>query len=185
MNQKNILQLGKIQRPRGLKGELRVITTGELLYHRIPQKVSLYRAMGHAYGFLEEPIKEREIWLTSIRREGPALHIVTLDGITTREAAEELRGLYFGISLETAMKRYGGGDPPYLFEYIYAKVRDVVEENLFGEVIRVYDRGVDFLLEADLGGKRVLIPGKSPYVRRFENGVLECEHLRELFAEEE
>lgn len=185
MKAKEILQLGKIQRPRGLKGQLRVITTGELLYYRVPQKLTLYRAAGHAYGLLVEPEKYREMVLTSIKQERPYLHIVTLGGIENREQAEELQGLYFGMPLATALKRFGGGNPPYLFEFLHAEVYDKNELDLQGKVVRIHDTGVDYFLEIEIAQKTILVPGKSPYVCRFHNGKLECENLRYLFIEQE
>ncbi len=178
-----ILQLGRIQRPRGLKGELRVTTSGELLYHTIPTVFTLYHAAGSELGFLTQAKPIRQVTLVAIEEESALLQIVRLKEISDRGQAEELQGLYFGLPLAEALTRFGGGHPPYLFEYIDADVTDVAEPSFTGRVVHVFDRGADFLLEVALPIGNILVPGNSPFIVSFTPGKLVCENLRYLIPD--
>lgn len=174
---KKILQLGRIQRGRGLSGEVKITTSGQLLLLKIPATYYLYTASASYDGFLKEPVVVQQITIQKIREEGPMVLVATLEGIKSRDAAEELKGLYFGLELTQAIESFGGGTPPYLFEYMDAQVTDRAEPSLTGTVTRAIDSGSGFLLEIALPQGLILVPGNSPYVVSFEKGKLVCENL--------
>lgn len=167
--QKNIYQIvsiGRIQRPKGLHGQLRVTTRGDLLSQLQPgAEVSLYQAEKNLDGFLQSPKLHGTIIIKKIISIFTNYLVLSLAGIDTVEQAQKLQGLFFGFDRASLPNWLNTQQDFYLFEYIGLEVQDQ-HENIYGHVVRIDNSSTPFLIvEVKKTKEEVLVPLEAPYVK--------------------
>ncbi|RME89372.1 MAG: hypothetical protein D6767_08505 [Candidatus Hydrogenedentota bacterium] len=173
MTSDSILTIGRIQRPKGLKGDLRVIAFGNLLEEKnFYSHISFYEAKGSKDGFLHQAKLRKDIQNTEIvlaSRQSEKIFTLRIQGIDSVEKAEKLKGLFLGIPLQVACqlaKRIS--DDPYFFEYVDAIVEDESKKEI-GTVSRLETALPKELLYIRLyTGEEIPIPLDSPYLKKFD-----------------
>jgi 16S rRNA processing protein RimM len=149
------LVLGRIVRPHGIQGELRVqIATA--YPERIAHMDEVY--VGHSP---HDPNAARAFAVEGARRHRDYL-LVRLKGINDRTEAENYRGLLLMVSLTNAVPLED--DEYYLFQVIGARVVTTEGETL-GKVSEVLETGANDVFVVQ-GGPRgeVLIPDIKPVI---------------------
>lgn len=196
-----ILLLGRVQRPRGVKGELRVTCRGDLLTHMEPgEMLSLYTGEAIKDGFIEQPAFVESARLEELYPVANEVISVRLSALNDRDSAEKYCGLYFGLSLEEAKIRFGDEEEPYLFQYIAMDVYDGAdgeENNLIGKVERIEDSGLQWLIVKTIVKtndneikseiineikNEIMVPLNGPFVEEvdFKENRLMCRGLKAL-----
>lgn len=147
MTQGDKTRLGYFLGPHGVQGGVKVYVLGD----------------AGQFASLPRVYVEKRGWLKIRRAEqlapGVALHLA---GITTREAAEELRGLnVFAADSELPAPEEG--------VYYYHELRGLkllgASGTLLGQVADVIDSGHQDLLVVQHDGGEALVPLQAPYVR--------------------
>lgn len=123
----HILILGRIQRAKGLNGDIRVTAFGELLSKwQERSQLDLYSGTSAKDGFIENPeyVKSLNLELVKeIRSNG--IIVLRFQEYTQKDLIDdELKGLYIGLDLEKAKEKYGDLENPYLFQWLDLKVFD-------------------------------------------------------------
>lgn len=139
-------RLGHLLGPHGVQGGLKLYVLGD------PEQVL---ALPRVY-------VEKRGWLR-LRRVEPSLPspVLHLTGISTREAAEELRGLQvYAADSELPPLEEGSF---YYHDLRGLSVLNAAGERL-GEVVDVIDAGHQDLLVVDYGGGQSFVPLQAPYV---------------------
>lgn len=155
------IELGKVSGVHGVKGEI---------------KVYLYGDEEEARGFAEfagENWKEiylgdRPYAVSGVRAHKGVL-LITLDGVSTRNAAEALRGKTVSVGKEDLPPLES--DEYYEFELVGAKVEGPAGEDL-GKISGVIDSGGAYVLEVR-GSSRgtALIPATAEIMKLFDRGA--------------
>jgi 16S rRNA processing protein RimM len=170
MPEPRYLSVGRVLRPHGVRGELRV----EILTaypERLAQHAHLYLARP------DSPEDVRRYLVEGLRLHGEIL-LLKLDGCDDRNSADRLRGLLVQVPIEEAMPLEEG--EYYLFQLVGVRVETETGEWL-GQVAEVIETGAndvyvvhgprgelllpaldDVVLELDLEAKRMvvhLLPG--------------------------
>ena len=129
---------------------------------------------------LERVYLESRGWMTVKRWSvhGPFL-MLELAGVTSRDAAEELRGQK--VYAEKALVPLESGRF-YYHDLVGLPVRDPEGRGL-GEVRGLIDAGAADLLEVQRAGKVYLVPLQAPYVQ-VRDGFIEIEPIPGLLEDE-
>ncbi len=136
--------MGRILRPHGIRGELKVEIWSDV-EGRFEVGAELY---------LNVQGRSRRVKLEQIRPERGNL-LVRLPGIDSRDLAEELRGGQFEVDASDVP------EPPEGFYYHHQLVGCVCHDEragLLGEVAEVVEDGGGILLRVEKEGRSVLIP---------------------------
>ncbi|MFQ5626711.1 MAG: ribosome maturation factor RimM [Methyloligellaceae bacterium] len=137
--------LGRVAGARGLKGEVRSKT-----FSQVPRAIA-------SYGPLEDEAGARSFEISKLRVVKDGV-VAQLKGVTTREAAEALKGLEFYVGREKLPEM----DDPSTF--YHADLIGLVAINgkgaALGQVVAVQNFGAGDLLEVrpSTGGATVLVP---------------------------
>ncbi|MEM9933685.1 MAG: ribosome maturation factor RimM [Bacteroidota bacterium] len=140
------VELGYIARAHGLRGELKVV----LDVHDVNEYLSA------TYFYLSKKNAPLERWGVNFLRSGTAkMPILSLAGIQTREAAEELIGstIYYPLALLPELEEGH-------FYYFQIVGFQVIDENLgkLGTIKTYAEAGTQDILIMHYQGKEVLIP---------------------------
>ncbi len=158
-----ILVLGRIQRAKGLKGEIRVTAFGELLDRFTPDSpLSLYSGTGTLDGFITDPVFEKSAILEKIiENKGNGVYILRFQDINTLEQIDnELKGLYIGMPEDEAKEKYFDRENPYLFQWLGMDVYDSSDPEIkIGTIINISIMAGRAVLEIDSGTFVFLAPG--------------------------
>ncbi|SEJ21759.1 16S rRNA processing protein RimM [Deinococcus reticulitermitis] len=145
-------RLGHLLGPHGVQGGIKLYVLGD------PAQVEALRRV----------YVERRGWLALRRTEALAPGVVLhLAGVTSREAAEELRGLHvYAADAELPALEEGSF---YYHDLRGLTVYGAAGERL-GEVHDVMDAGHQDLLVVDYGGGTSFVPLQAPYVEIEKTG---------------
>ena len=137
--------LGRAIGARGLKGELRIKT-----YTQDPLSIS-------GYGTLEDEAGALRFEITRVSAVKDGV-VVQLKGVTTREAAEALKGTQFYVNRDRLPEVEDEGE--YYFADLIGLVAVNGEGAALGQVVAVQNFGAGDLLEVRPpdGGRSVLVP---------------------------
>ena len=151
------LLVGRILRPHGVRGELRV---GILTDHpdRLAQHAHFYLA--HA----KSPDKVRRYSVRGLRLHKKSL-LLKLDGCDDRNAADELRGMLVQIPIEDAVPLEEG--EYYLFQLVGVRVEAESGEWL-GQIVEVIETGANEVYVVRGPRGEVLLPGVDDVVRELD-----------------
>lgn len=164
-----IVSIGRIQRPKGLHGQLRVTTRGELL-SQLPHgaEVSLYKAEKNLDGFLQSPRWHSVITIKKIVSVFSNYLVLALQEVETIEQAKKLQGLFLGFDRLSLPSWFDLQQSLYLFEYIGLEVCDQ-HQKVYGHIVRIENSSTTFLVIAvkntNHKKEEVLIPLNAPYVK--------------------
>jgi 16S rRNA processing protein RimM len=163
-----ILVLGKIQGARGVRGELRVIRRGDLLDgFKKNTTIELYSAEGIQDGFLIKPVFFSEQIMENFAVLTPDTVQLKFKDINTADDAWKLKGVFIGMKLSEAKKKFHNHDDPYLFEYIGLEVFERNDNDaLIGRVSRVDEYNRKQWLIVD--GCEVMIPLQGPFIEKVD-----------------
>ncbi len=152
MNEDNRIAIGKIAKPVGLKGEVKVLPWTDFPERFAKMSRVFVRKKG-------EPEYELEI----VRARGHSRAILLqFAGITTPEAADRLRNAELLISREEAMPLPEG--TYYTFELIGVEV--VSEEGeLIGRLTDVWSMPAQDVYVVEREGKEILVPALQTIIR--------------------
>lgn len=170
-----IVSLGRVQRPKGLHGQMRITTRGELL-SQVPAgaSISVFRADKIFDGFLLHPELHSHLILQKIESVFPDYVVLSAQGFSSIEDVEKIKGLFLGFDSQDIPSWLPLEEELYLFEYIGLTVRDQ-HGKVYGKIIRVEDNASSPLLiittdveqkNRNNKGKEVLIPLYAPYVKK-------------------
>ena len=143
------LILGKLERPHGVRGEIRMTVLTDYP-ERMADLDTVYLGT--------DPYSDR---VTAFRIDRFRFHqermLLQLKGVSDRNDAEVLRGLYVMVKLEDAVPLED--DELYLYQLIGMQVY-TEDETLIGTVKDVMETGANdvYVLSAPDGGRDVLIP---------------------------
>ena len=170
------LVVGRILRPHGVRGELRV----EVLTS-FPEQVGR-----HKYLYLAHPqtpdVAERYL-AEAARMHGQVL-LLKLGGTDNRDTADELRGMLVEIPREQAVKLAEGE----FYQYQVVGLRVETEQGTWlGQLIEVLETGANdvYIVVGPFG--EVLLPAVAEVVRRIdiEQGLMVVHLLPGLLADED
>ncbi|MDH5719647.1 MAG: ribosome maturation factor RimM [Spirochaetia bacterium] len=186
-NQK-VVNLGRIQSPKGILGEMRVTCFGSLLSMMpVNSALDLYECESTQDGFLINPRRHSKQILISAKWIGNRLILLKLKDIADRDRAEKLKSLYLGITLSEAKKKFSAKESDYyLFHLIDLIVKDSQTQNVEGSVESLEQSGSQVWLNVYLIKEKetIMVPLESPYVDKinFEKGEILTTGIRELIA---
>lgn len=124
-----VLSLARIQKVHGLTSLLKVTTFGELLStFKNFELLNLYSSESLPRdGFLDAAQNLGQISVCFVRTFLQGV-VIKVEEREQRESLEKLRGLYLGLSLADAKKKYENREEPYLFQYVGLNVFSISEE---------------------------------------------------------
>ncbi len=179
-----ILCLGYLKKPRGLAGQVKVRSYGELLNdYSEGDSVGYYSAKRVIDGLLDQPHHENNILIESVTpcKDG---YLLKPKGSNKREDVECYCGLFLGVPFEEAKSKFGGSSEPYLFEYLNLKIIDYKSKQSIGHVLRLEEIKEKVILIVRLysSSGEVMLPIASDYVVKIniKKGVLYSKRLHEL-----
>lgn len=153
-NQPEYLIIGRILAPRGLRGEVKV----EILTD-FPDRFALLDTV-----YLGE--EHTPYTLEQVRRQ-KQLVLLKFAGLDTREAVEELRGLYVQIPIAQAMP-LGPGE---YYEHQILGLEVWTEQGRFlGRISEILVTGSNDVYVVSDGGKELLLPALRDVVREVDLG---------------
>ena len=149
----DLITIGVIQKPRGVKGEVKVLPTTD---H--PERFSLLRRV-----FLASPAgQRRKAFLKEVRFSQGSVFL-RLESFTTPESVEEFRGWEIQIPRDEALPLAEG--EYYIFDLVGLEVY-TVEGDLVGSVADVkLITGNDLLQVSSPEGREILIPFVGEFVK--------------------
>jgi len=183
-----VLNLGRIQKPHGLKGELYLTSFGSLLNDiKEGNSLALYESRGSKDGFLLEPKFIKSYTFVKAKREKKNIFSLKLLEIETREKAEEIKGTYAGIDLDDAKKEFPiDENEPYLFHYIGLKVKDDKLNKSIGFIKRIEEAGFKkwLIIEINDTCQEAMIPLDGPFVKSldFKNNEIIMADISEIIS---
>lgn len=144
MNDNRII-IGKITGAHGVRGEVKVFP--------ITDNVRRFAKLKHVFFVKEDGsvITEKDITLSRMDRGNVLL---TFDGITDRDAAEKIRGIYLAVDRKDAVKL--PKDTYFIADLLGMDVVDD-ERGPLGKVTDVIETGANFVLEMKRKGKKDLL----------------------------
>jgi 16S rRNA processing protein RimM len=152
------LVAGRIVRPHGIRGQMVVEGASDLIDRAEP---GLSVRLGAS---------KRKARLLSLQRH-QGRYLLSLEGVTTREQAESLRG----ESLELRLEDVGPLPDGVYFRWQIVGLRAVTDEGIdLGEIVEVFSTGANDVYDVRRpDGSRVLLPAISSVVRQIdlEGGV--------------
>lgn len=163
-----ILILGRIQRSKGLNGDIRVTTFGEILsMHKSRMEVFLYSGTSVKDGFIENAEHKETVHIDSIKEiRNNGVIILRFQEYTKKEDIDrELKGLYIGLDLEFAKIYYSDHKNPWLFQWIDMELFDSSDlSEPVGTILSVSEFSGKVLFRLRLkSSKDVLIPVEYLY----------------------
>lgn len=186
MPESGILVLGKIQGARGVQGKLRIIRRGDMLDNlKANSPLGIYSAKGIKDGFLINPEFAGQYLMQEFAELTPDTAQIKLQEITNAEDAWKLKGLFIGLKLSEAKKKFHNPDDPYLFEYIGL---DILEGGILkGKIDRVEEYHHKQWLIGICDDNEVMIPLQGPFIERadFKQGTISLVPDSGLFASDE
>jgi 16S rRNA processing protein RimM len=154
----SFIAVGKVLRPHGVRGELRVeIITGH------PERLGR-----HAYFYLaspESPEVAQRYAVERLRKHKTGLLLLKLGGCDDRNAAEELRGMLVQIPIEEAVPLEEG--EYYHFQLLGVRVETEAGKFL-GQVVEVLETGANHVYVLDGPHGEVLLPAVEDTVRELD-----------------
>lgn len=165
MPEPRYLVVGRVLRPHGVRGEVRVeIVTG------YPERLGQHAAFYLAHPNSPEAVRRYAVERLRLHRD---VALLKLEGCDTRNAADDLRGMLVQIPIEDAVPLEEG--EYYLYQVVGVQVETEDGEQL-GQVIEVLDTGAndvyvvqgprgevllpaikDVVLELDLDARRLVV----------------------------
>ncbi len=145
------VQVGRVLRPHGLRGDVKVEVTSDVPDRFSPGQKLLLTLPGR-------PPELAEILASRPLRGGM---VVQLAGITDRARAETLRGAVLEVKRSAVPKAPAGSY--YFFELVGCCCIDAVLGEL-GEVVDVIEDGGGVLLAVRSGAREVLVPFVDAYL---------------------
>jgi 16S rRNA processing protein RimM len=143
------LTIGRIVSPHGVRGEVRMY-----IYSHFPERIPEL-----PYIFIGDEQKPRKVLRARLKDN---LAIIRIDGITSREMADEFRDQIVQVDLENAAPLEEG--EYYHFELIGLTAVDE-SGNVLGEVTEIIETGAnDVYVIKDDEGKETLIPALQEVV---------------------
>jgi len=136
------LSIGKIVGAHGLRGEVRL-----RIWSHFPERIPKL-----AYVYIEDEPVPRKLRRARIQGE---IALLALEGIETREAAEELQGRVVRIDLAQAAPL--GEDEYYHFQLIGLRVRDE-QGTLLGELVEILETGANDVYVVQTAHGELLLP---------------------------
>ena len=145
------LMIGEIVATRGLRGEVRM----RILTH-FPERIHHLKQV-----FIGDELQPRHLRASHIKGN---VAILSLEGITSRELAEGLRGLPVRIALDQAAPL--GEDEYFYFQLIGLPVYDEAGDRL-GELAEILETGANdvYVIRGGPGGELLLPAIKSVILR--------------------
>lgn len=163
----SIVSLGRVQRPKGLNGQMRVTTRGEILAQlKKNDVVTLYQAEGMLYGYLQQPSAKEKLTIEEVLSVFPDYIVLSAKSFNSPEQVQAIQGFYFGLDRKSPPAWFAPQDNEfYLFEYVGLRVYDQTGK-AYGQVARVEDNIASPLLVIKLEKTRqeILLPQQAPYV---------------------
>jgi 16S rRNA processing protein RimM len=153
--------IGKIGKPHGLRGEVRLH-----LYSEQPENLQGYKrlVLASTEGILSRPLR-----LLSSRVQGKAA-IVELESISERNGADRLKGM--GVLVEKTELPDTKEDEYYYYQYTGLAVK-TVEGLCLGRVENIFSNGAQDILVIRGAGREYLIPIlKSVIIRRTDEELI-------------
>ena len=148
----DLVRIGVVVRPHGIRGELVVQATGETLSTLSPGS-SVYSL---------DPARVARV-LSMRPHQGRWL--VCLEGIQDRDEAEQVRGAALAVSV-TDLVPAGPGEA-YVDDLVGCRLEEASGE-LVGTILAVREGGPQDLLEVDRAGTVVLIPMAGDWLVNFD-----------------
>lgn len=139
--------IGRITKPHGVTGELRVA-----VYTDVPERFAWLETVYVSADMWDET--PRPVAVTAVRPHG-SLMLVKLDGITSRESAEALRGQWLQIPADEAVPLEAGEF--YLYQLMGMAVVTEDGETL-GVVGDLIDTGANLVFVVNGDGGDLLLP---------------------------
>ena len=172
-----LVNIGRIGSSVGLRGEVRVTLYAQDSTNLKEGKVLLLKHSGKQASAASASSAPRELELKCIgvrlQKDKP---VIKLEGITDRNAADELRGMEVYIH-EDQLEELPEGEH-YVRDIIGYKVVDLASNTEIGILRDVIQNTAQSILDVKTAdGKQVLIPAVDAFLRRFddENGIIEVE----------
>lgn len=165
-----ILCLGRIQRPKGLKGLVRVTSFGELLenFNNHFQAVKLYKAKTIEDGFLRNA-KEVDSINFKFNSRNAEVVIGNIEGITAPEPIEKYKGLYLGVEFDEIQKLFPPSKQVYLFHYLDLTTIDANSKNIVGKIIRIENQAnADYLAIQTKENDEIMFPLQDELVSKID-----------------
>lgn len=136
-----MLTIAKIVKPQGIKGEVKAMPLTNVL--------AVFKLIKSCY------IDGKEYKILRLNFRQNFLYI-TLDGITTRNDAETLRGK--SVSIEKELLEKAKGDYEFLLDDLIGMVLYDTDGNLVGQIVDVENYGAtdNFIIEHD--GRTIQVP---------------------------
>lgn len=150
------IDLARVRRARGLRGEVVILSLGSAPERFVPGLAVHVRN--------EKTGTARELQLESVWFHGGD-PVLKFEGVDTRNAAEELAGTVLSIEEEDRPPAPDGEH--YLSDLIGWRV-ETVEGRLVGDVVAYADFGAAPLLEVRQAGREILIPFTEAIYREID-----------------
>ncbi|TET49254.1 MAG: 16S rRNA processing protein RimM [Anaerolineales bacterium] len=151
------LIVGRVLRPHGVKGELRV-----QILTAYPERLAQHSLFYLRRAGARDPIEGRKV--ERQRRNKQAL-LLKLEGCDDRNAAEAMRGMLVQIPIEDAVPLDDGEH--YLYQLVGLSVETEAGENL-GEVVDVIETGANDVYVVRGPDGELLIPAVEDVVRELD-----------------
>ena len=168
-----LINIGKIGSSVGLRGEVRVTLYAQDSGNLKEGKVLLLKHAGKKTASDEEA--GTKLKCTSVRRQKDR-PVIRLEGITDRNAADELRGMEIYIH-EEQLEELPEGEH-YVRNLVGSRVIDLASGTEIGHLNDVIQNTAQSILDVETPeGKQVLIPAVDAFLRRIdeESGIIEVE----------
>ena len=148
---KELVTVGRIVKPRGLKGGLKVKSLSN-----IPERITMLREV--FVEFVDGSIENHSI--TSSKQTGNGVFI-TIEGVCDRNAADIFRGAYICIDKENIADL--PADNFYEFDLVGMNVRNT-EDIIIGTVGRIEQYPANDIIIVDMNEGEVMVPAVKEYV---------------------
>ncbi len=142
--------VGKIIGPHGIRGEVK-------LKSHLVGNLELREGVDIVLLFPDGSRRNKRILKARETAKGPLLSI---EGVTDRNSAEELRGV--DVEVDSSLLPETSDDEYYLHDLIGLEVHD--SEKIVGHIERLIERAGQDLLVVDMGGREALVPFVEPIV---------------------
>jgi 16S rRNA processing protein RimM len=170
-----LLEVGRIGKPHGIKGDVFVMFVSDREERRVPgarfvANVDVQRTNTSQKSSAQKRIESREIEIESLRSQKDR-YVVHFVGVDSREHAEELtNATLFAAPIED-------DDALWVHEVIGSRVQGV-DGVVYGVCTGVIDNPAHAILELDSGG---LVP--TPFIVSYEDGVTTIDPPLGLFED--
>lgn len=183
-----VISLGRVQKPVGLNGILRITSSGEILESLAPgTTLDFYSCQEFRYGLLLKPQKVYSSSLKEVTRSQNLAIDIQITGINIREELEKLKGLFIGLSRAELKPLIKPDEEPYLFEYLCCEVKDWQTKKAYGKIVQIENSAGQDLLSIKTKTGHFMLPLKSNYFHSFSrvDSTYFTEDLDEYLAEVE